>query len=183
MYGTRTVVSTGLTEARATRPTLGYRPAALFQASLAIRHWKASTCSSLSSISCTLNPALWPALFLRRRFCHTMPLGSIRTVCVGSPSLAGHRGLKDPEVAKYLGNTLHYWEDECLVADSCAAVSDTITNLTRAMSDGLYQVQYHSPTSKAPSYRNFLLQVRVFRHACSVHSSAPAWLRFAVCRS
>ena len=87
---------------------------------------------------------------------------SADTLRAGSPSLAGHRGLKDPEIAKYLGNTLHSASDKCLTLDSCAAVNDIISTLTRAMSGGLFQVEYHAATSKAPSYESFVLEVAFY---------------------
>jgi hypothetical protein len=96
-----------------------------------------------------------------------MPSADAHRIC--SPALAGHRGLKDTDTAKYLGNTLHYKEDACLLGDSCVGQTDFITALMMAMSDGLYHVEYHLATSKTPSYRSFVLEVAFDFSLASIH--------------
>ena len=78
-----------------------------------------------------------------------------------SPALASHRGMRHHEAAEAVGFTVHAGDHSCMRGDSCPQQRDAISNLTRAMSDGLFRVEFHSATAKAKAYRDFINEVRL----------------------
>ena len=77
-----------------------------------------------------------------------------------SPALASHRGMRHHEAAEAVGFTVHAGDNPCMRGDSCRQQRDAISNLTRAMSNGLLRVEFHSATAKAKAYRDFINEVR-----------------------
>lgn len=105
---------------------------------------------------------------------------------VFSPALSGYRGLRDPEAAKAVGFAAHAGSNTCNFGDTCKGQSDPISNLTKAMSDGLLQVEFHDPTAKSKPLAAFIQEVnhkwdrvgavKLFRY--SLHCLHPnCWMK------
>ena len=115
-----------------------------------------STCSKASSTDCITSLAL--------HMTHAPCRFVLRIPCVvDSPALSGYRGMRDPEAAKAVGATVHAWYEPCVKGDSCQGQRDEISNLTHAMSEGLFHVEFHSQQIK--SWHAFAKEVRVCARA------------------
>ena len=77
-----------------------------------------------------------------------------------SPALAGYRGMRDPDAAKAVDFTVHAGENDCITGDTCKGQRDPISNLTQAMSENIFRVEFHTATSKAKPLAGVIQEVR-----------------------
>ena len=76
-----------------------------------------------------------------------------------SPALASYLGMRDPEAARVVNFTVHAGDNRCVTGDSCRGQRDAISNLTQAMSDDLFHVEFHSATAAAKGFDTFVQEV------------------------
>ena len=84
-----------------------------------------------------------------------------------SPAMASYLGMRDPAAARVVDFTVHAGDNNCVMGDSCRGQRDAISNLTRAMSDDLFHVEFHSATAAAKGFDAFVQEV------CIAESNAP----------
>jgi hypothetical protein len=69
--------------------------------------------------------------------------------------------MRDPEAAKAVGFTVHAGINNCVYGDSCQGQRDEVSNLTRAMTNDLFHVDFHSVTANTKTFEAFVQEVRV----------------------
>ena len=67
--------------------------------------------------------------------------------------------MRDPAAARVVDFTVHAGDNNCVMGDSCRGQRDAISNLTRAMSDDLFHVEFHSATAAAKGFDTFVQEV------------------------
>jgi hypothetical protein len=68
--------------------------------------------------------------------------------------------LRDPEAAKAVDFTVHAGENGCITGDTCKGQRDPISNLTQAVSENIFRVEFHTATSKAKPLEGFIHEVQ-----------------------
>ena len=73
--------------------------------------------------------------------------------------MSGYRGMRDPEAAEAVDFTVHAGENDCITGDTCKGQRDPISNLTQAMSENIFRVEFHAATSKAKPLAGVIQEV------------------------
>ncbi len=94
---------------------------------------------------------------------------ALNSAVLCSPALASYLGMRDPEAARVVNFTVHAGDNDCVMGDSCRGQRDAISNLTHAMSDDLFHVEFHSASAVAKGFDAFVQEV------CIPESNAPFW--------
>jgi hypothetical protein len=103
--------------------------------------------------------------------------------------LASYLGMRDPEAARVVDFTVHAGDNDCVMGDSCRGQRDAISNLTHAMSDDLFHVEFHSATAVAKGFDAFVQEVCIAELNAPFGSVGPAshvlciTCGFSLCRS
>jgi hypothetical protein len=85
--------------------------------------------------------------------------------------------MRDPEASKAVGFTVHAGINNCVYGDSCQGQRDEVSNLTRAMTNDLFHVDFHSVTANTKTFEAFVQEVRV----CALVLSLSPIQRLAAC--
>ena len=116
-------------------------------------------------------------------------VGALDSAVLCSPALASYLGMRDPEAARVVNFTVHAGDNRCVTGDSCRGQRDAISNLTRAMSDDLFHVEFHSATAAAKGFEAFVQEVCIAELNAPFGSVGPAshvlciTCGFSLCRS
>ena len=68
--------------------------------------------------------------------------------------------MRDPDAAKAVDFTVHAGENDCITGDTCKGQRDPISNLTQAISENIFRVEFHTATSKAKPLAGVIQEVR-----------------------